>query len=325
MQQEKVYDKIKEKDKLVLLSIIPEADYEIAKIVIENIKNKYPTIKVGVGGTYPTLVPKDMMANKNIDMVCIGEGEIADVEYAKQVEKGQYHKTDNLWIMDNNGKIIKCDRSVVIEDIDSLPYPERDGWLKGFSEQFKQKQTNQYILLERGCNNKCTYCSQAMLSKKQEGKYLRYRSIDKVIEEIKSLSIHYSYMESIKFIADNALSDPKYFIELCQKLIKFNIDIIYKTKNIFYKLKNKLETDRQNFQKIAKQEMDKGNFKQAIKYFNKVKVKEYNYWIYGDSGIAKMNIRDYKGAIKDFDKVLELEPKEKKKKKREECLEKIEI
>ena len=101
------------------------------------------------------------------------------------------------------------------------------------------------------------------------------------------------------------------------------IDIIYKTKNIFYKLKNKLETDRQNFQKIAKEEMDKGNFKRAIKYFNKIKIKEDNYWIYGDRGIAKMNIGDYKGAIKDFNKILELEPKEIFKEKREECLEKI--
>ena len=36
-----------------------------------------------------------------------------------------------------------------------------------------------------------------------------------------------------------------------------------------------------------------------------------------------MNIGDYKGAIKDFDKILELEPKEIYKEKRKECLEKI--
>ena len=222
LQRDKIYNKITGIDKLVLLSVTTEVDYERAKNVIENIKKKYPKIKVGVGGPYPTLVPEDMMANKDIDMVCIGEGEIANVEYAKQVEKEQYHKTDNLWIRDNNGEIIKCDRSVVIEDIDSLPYPERDGWLNGFSEKFKQNQTRQPILLERGCNNKCTYCSHHALSKKQEGKYLRRRNIDKVIEEIEYICIHYPHTTDIRFIADNALSDPNYFIELCQKLIKFN-------------------------------------------------------------------------------------------------------
>ena len=110
------------------------------------------------------------------------------------------------------------------------------------------------------------------------------------------------------------------FFKLIYKLI---IDRM--RKNIFIKLNDKQEKKKQNFQKRAKQEMDKGNFKRAIKYFNKVKIKEDNCWIYGDRGIAKMNIGDYKGAIKDFDKVLELEPKEIYKEKREECLEKIEI
>ena len=48
-----------------------------------------------------------------------------------------------------------------------------------------------------------------------------------------------------------------------------------------------------------------------------------NYWIYGDRAIAKMNIGDYKGALKDFDEILELEQKEIYKEKRKECLEKI--
>ena len=94
-------------------------------------------------------------------------------------------------------------------------------------------------------------------------------------------------------------------------------------KNILIKLNNEIEQKRQSIQERAKQEMDKGNFKQAIKYFNKVKIKEDNYWVYGDRAIAKMNIRDYKGAIKDFDKILELEPKEIYKEKRKECLEEI--
>ena len=93
--------------------------------------------------------------------------------------------------------------------------------------------------------------------------------------------------------------------------------------NILIKLNNKIEQKRQSFQERAKQEIDKGNFKEAIKYFNKVKIKEDNYWVYGDRAIAKMSIGDYKGAIKDFDKILELEPKEIYKEKRAECLKKI--
>jgi radical SAM superfamily enzyme YgiQ (UPF0313 family) len=545
MRQENVCNRIRKTDKLVLLSIITELDYMLAKKIIRSIKKKNPKIKVGVGGSYPTLVPQDIMANKYVDMVCIGEGEIATLEYVKQVEKGQYHKTDNLWIRDDKGEIIRCDRSVVIEDIDSLPYPDRDGWLKNYdninlsSLGLKKSDFIRCVLLERGCNNRCVYCSHNALSKKQEGKYLRYRNIDKVIEEIEYLCIHYSDIKAVSLYADNALSNIKYFMELCQKLIKFNekrknkiefsislnisrevikykeeiislikkanivyfdtglqsvsldirkklrrpyysneefedfcymmklagikipIDILwhpclfnkqiyketfmflrkikpyktmffwlvpfkgtelYKNKekivsynnaklidklryntlkykyayevygikkmfkeiineissinklknkiayikrnifvrllqkkiqvkgvikelseyklakliimniikrinevrnNIFVKLNNELEKKIQRYQERAKIEIDKGNFKQAIKYFNKVKIKVDNYWVYGDRAIAKMNIGDYKGAIKDFDKILKLDPKEIYKEKREECLKKL--
>ena len=71
---------------------------------------------------------------------------------------------------------------------------------------------------------------------------------------------------------------------------------------------------------LAKQELDKGNYKQAVNYFNKVKIREDNYWVYGDRAIAKMEIKDYDGAIKDFDKVLSLDPKEIYKQKRQEVI-----
>ena len=52
---------------------------------------------------------------------------------------------------------------------------------------------------------------------------------------------------------------------------------------------------------------------------DKVKITEHNYWILGDRAIAKMSIGDYDGAIKDFDKVLQLYPQEIYKKKKEEA------
>lgn len=67
---------------------------------------------------------------KGIDALCMGAGEKAIPEYVKQVERGQYQKTDNLWIMDNNGQIIKCDRVLSTENLDELPYPDRKGWEK---------------------------------------------------------------------------------------------------------------------------------------------------------------------------------------------------
>ena len=71
---------------------------------------------------------------------------------------------------------------------------------------------------------------------------------------------------------------------------------------------------------LAKDFFDKQNYKEAIKWFNKIKIKKDNYWIYGDRALAKMNIGDYKGAIKDFNKAIKFEPKDFYKQKRQECL-----
>ena len=364
----------------------------------------------------------------------------------------------------------------MIEDIDSLPYPDREGWFSIFGENVKkQKLQMQTVLLERGCNNKCIYCSHAALSKKQEGKYVRYRNTDKVIEEMEYLLVHYPNTRIIAFAVDNALSNPKYFIELCQKLIKFNekrkkkikfhftlnisrealkykeeifslikkanivsmaiglqsvdlnirkklhrpyhtneefenfvhiitsagiklrIDLLWhpylfnkqiyketvkyllklKSANIaiywlctfkgteLYLYKDKIVSyekakliDKLRFKifkyrwlyeykkncfikyikieieniKMKKQQkyiskaklcIDNKKYKKAIKYFNKISIDKTNYWIYGDRGIAKMNIGDYKGAIKDFDIILELEPKDIYEEKKKECLKKL--
>ena len=78
-----------------------------------------------------------------------------------------------------------------------------------------------------------------------------------------------------------------------------------------------METDKFD---EAKKYFDMGEYKKAIKYFNKVKIKEDNYWIYGDRAVAKMNLGDYKGALQDFDKVIKLYPKDIYKQKRQECL-----
>ncbi len=102
----------------------------VLKLVL-TLKKKYREVKIIVGGPYITLHHNKVFEEmKGIDALCMGAGEKAIPEYVKQVERGQYQKTDNLWIMDNNGQIIKCDRVLSTENLDELPYPDRKGWEK---------------------------------------------------------------------------------------------------------------------------------------------------------------------------------------------------
>ena len=454
----------------------------VLKLVL-TLKKKYREVKIIVGGPYITLHHNKVFEEmKGIDALCMGAGEKAIPEYVKQVERGQYQKTDNLWIMDNNGQIIKCDRVLSTENLDELPYPDRKGW-----ERWVYDRNIQSIVWTTGCIYNCIFCANNALRKFSNNSYFNKRSAESFIKELNYIIKEFKYISVLHIISESALADKDNFRKLCIELKKINDslkkrisfiitfnftynlldkdrdilllmkeanirlcrfslesgsaeirkkigklaytneqiieffkrlrqlgintacfvmycypfetketyketikclkqckptfigysfmipleytelrdmvgDIDYKNVGFIHKyrfntlslrvyitykpikefltiikkkykslnrilsmidkirifglLERLLEQKRQSIQERAKQEMDKGNFKQAIKYFNKVKIKEDNYWIYGDRAIAKMNIGDYKGAIKDFDKILELEPKEI-------CLEKI--
>ena len=130
------------------------------------------------------------------------------------------------------------------------------------------------------------------------------------------------YNETQKQYKDAPLIDKWRFLTFKFRLMSIYFKDIRKTiLNFIRKNKNeKINNTNSINVTLAKQSLDKGDYKQAISHFNKVKIKEDNYWIYGDRAIAKMNIGDYKGAVEDFDKVLKLDPKEIYEQKKQECL-----
>ena len=207
---------ITKKPQVFAVSVISESDFELAQNLFQLLKEHFPDAKIFVGGSYPTLVPDLVFEDNNIDVLCIGDGEKASVEYIKQLELNTFTKTDNLWIR-NNKETIKCDKSVFTENLDDLVYPDRFGWDRWvvYSEQHK-------ISLERGCKYQCTYCANHALSQTSTGHYVRYRDINGIIKEIEDIQQHYNNVKSIYFDAENALSDLEYFRKLCEALIKYN-------------------------------------------------------------------------------------------------------
>src|SRR3989339_903008 len=79
-------------------------------------------------------------------------------------------------------KELRC----LIEDLDSLPSPDRDIYYK---YSFLGKSSVKQFLTGRGCPYDCTFCSNHLLSKmyKGKGKYIRRVSPKKIIEEMKAV------------------------------------------------------------------------------------------------------------------------------------------
>ena len=140
-------------------------------------------VPVIVGGIHPTAVPDLVLSNPNVDMICRGEGELAILELVNKMEKGMdFYNTRNIWFKKENGMIIRNELRPLIDDLDSLPFPDKDLFHKYgcFNDLIA-------AISARGCLFNCTYCHNNLLRKLYagKGKYIRRRSVRNLIDELK--------------------------------------------------------------------------------------------------------------------------------------------
>ena len=105
----------------------------------KNIKEKYGC-NIVVGGPHATFYP-DIINNEQIDFVCIGESEYAMLELIDSLEENKpTNKIKNIFA-NQNKKIYKNPLRNLIEDLDQLPFPNRDIYY------------NKYPILKTGVSN----------------------------------------------------------------------------------------------------------------------------------------------------------------------------
>lgn len=135
------------------------------------------------GGPHATYFP-EVVEHDCIDIVCRGESEHALLELMDKLEKGQdITDIQNLWVK-SNGKIYRNDIRPLIEDLDSLPFPDRGLYYNRYD--FLKDQRSREFILMRGCPYRCSFCYNHSLRKlyNKKGKYTRYKSVERAIEEL---------------------------------------------------------------------------------------------------------------------------------------------
>jgi len=138
-------------------------------------------IPIVFGGIHPTFVPEYVIRNEVVDFVVVGEGEEALLELVEGLQSGRIDASmPNLWTM-QNGRAVGNPPRDLIEDLDSLPYPDKEL----FYREVRGIATYT-IMVSRGCPRNCTYCHNNTLRRiyNGRGKYLRYRSVDNVLAEL---------------------------------------------------------------------------------------------------------------------------------------------
>lgn len=122
--------------------------------IIKNVKNEFPNIKTMIGGYTATYNSIEIMERcPYVDYLIYGEGEIPTSKLIKALEEDGNLSLVGGLVYRDNGKIIKNKTGELIQDLDELPYLNRD-ILTSRNEEFNNAQ----LCTSRGCTGICTFC-----------------------------------------------------------------------------------------------------------------------------------------------------------------------
>jgi anaerobic magnesium-protoporphyrin IX monomethyl ester cyclase len=209
----------KEKPGIIGISVLsfnyPEA-LQITRFIKENFD-----LKIILGGVHVILSPQEVIENGDVDIICTGEGE----NVLKELLDNSLNCTEieGIWYK-HKGKIIKNKPRKLIEDLDGLPFPDFEDF--DLEHYFVINHHHLPVMGSRGCPYSCTYCGNHALRKKLEGKYVRLRSVDNILEEIQLRIKQYlgRGFRYLYFFDDTFILDKQFVNELCQKYKKNGFD-----------------------------------------------------------------------------------------------------
>lgn len=162
------------------------------------------------GGVFPTFAPHLVMRRKDIDMLCVGEGENALVDLVELMSEGKdYSNVTNLWVRQSDGEIKKNSITKPV-DIDKLPPVTDIGIFR--EKRFYRPMGGKILKMlpvetHRGCPYTCSFCNSPGQNElyASSGKFFRKKSMKLIKEEIES-HIKKWKVEYIYFWADTFLA-----------------------------------------------------------------------------------------------------------------------
>lgn len=181
-------------------------NYQWALNIAREVKKELD-VPIIFGGIHPTTVPEGVIKNECVDMICLGEGDYPLLELVQSMEAGQIdYSIKNLWFK-KNGEVIKNPIRPLIENLDELPIIDKE-----LFEGFIPIKDYYLTVTSKGCIATCSYCSQSFLHSWEQGKgrFLREKSVDKVVEELKTMKKKYNFKRVD--LKNNVLSGSKKWV-----------------------------------------------------------------------------------------------------------------
>lgn len=190
-------------------------------------KKEHAGVPVILGGPHATIMPKQVLENENVDMVCIGEGELVLAELLANLRNGNLSKINGLGFKHNGNIKINSPRHERV-NLDELPFPALHLLpIDDYIEYSKKNVDHVYVpelpmIVSRGCPFNCAYCQPTL--RQIFGNKWRIASPKRVVDEVEYLVNTYS-VKSVAFTDDTFTVNHKWVTRVCDEVDRRGISV----------------------------------------------------------------------------------------------------
>ncbi len=191
--------------------------------IARHIRHAYPDAFLVIGGPHVSLSPESAESSV-YNAVCVSEGEYPMRELAAQLSvTRKVSGIPNMWLRREDGSMEKNSNRAFIQDLDALPFPDREMWRRWVDSSDPYLPT---VLLGRGCPHRCTYCSNHALHCLSEGRYVRFRAPERIVAEIEEVrSDAEAHRHTVFLETDTITADIEWSHRLCAALKRYNTSL----------------------------------------------------------------------------------------------------
>ncbi|TFG25665.1 MAG: B12-binding domain-containing radical SAM protein [Promethearchaeota archaeon] len=221
-----VIDWVKKADPDVVGFSVICASIDNTKIISKTLKSWNPNLKIIFGNYLSTFYARKILENYDWVDICVrGDGEMIFSELIEKIElNNDFNEVDGITYK-YNSKIRENQNRRLLKNLDILPFPDRKlipniykNRIGGIDVSPRKFTT---MVSSRGCPFGCNFCACTAFS---QGVW-RTRSVNNIFEEICELS-NQGFQE-ILFVDDNFTLNMKRIVELCNKIMKEKLDMVF--------------------------------------------------------------------------------------------------
>lgn len=201
---------------------VTSVDWSNAKTLAKTIKMRFPDVMVAVGGIHPTLWKERCFDEcGSLDIVVYGEGETTIRELAERIDHSASLADVKGIVYRDNGTIVTTPPRSLVEDIDTLPFPDRSvvdlsQYLP--SPTFYHRLPHASIIGSRGCPYQCTFC--------HTERHTRMRSAENIADEIEMLQKRYGVVD-VAFWDDTFTLSERRAFDICDEILRRDLDVAW--------------------------------------------------------------------------------------------------